>query len=58
MCTFCVALERLGAQMCDAVTLEVLGSSKGFPTTLLRADKAAVVVMFPVSQTKDDDVDQ
>lgn len=47
MCTFSVALERLGAQMSDAVALEVLGSGEGLPTTLLRADKATVVVVFP-----------
>lgn len=45
--TFCVALERLGAQVCDAVALQVLGSGEGLPTTLLCADEATVIVMFP-----------
>ena len=42
-----MALEGLGAQMCDAVTLEVLRPGEGFPTTLLCADEATVIIMFP-----------
>lgn len=42
-----MALEGLGAQMCDTVTLEVLCPCEGFPTTLLCTDKATVIIMFP-----------
>lgn len=42
-----MALEGLGAQMGDTVTLEVLSSGEGFPTTLLCTDKATVIIVFP-----------
>lgn len=45
--TFCMALEGLGAQMCDTMTLEVLCPREGFSTTLLCTDKASVIIMFP-----------
>lgn len=45
--TFCMALEGFGAQMGDTVTLEVLCAGEGFPTTLLCADKATIIIMFP-----------
>lgn len=44
--------------MCDAVALKVLGSGEGLPTTLLRADKATVVVMFPDLETGKGEVNQ
>lgn len=44
---FCMALEGLGAQMCDTVTLKVLGAGEGLSTALLCADKTTVVIMFP-----------
>lgn len=42
-----MALEGLGAQMGDAVTLEVLCPGEGFPTALFCTDKATVIIMFP-----------
>lgn len=42
-----MALEGFGAQMGDTVTLEVLCAGEGFPTTLLCADKATIIIMFP-----------
>ena len=45
--TFGVALEGLGAQVGDAVALEVLRPGEGLPTALLRTGEASVVVMLP-----------
>ena len=45
--TFCMAVEGLGAQMGDTVTLEVLRPGEGLATALLRTDKATVIIMFP-----------
>lgn len=45
--TFCMALEGLGAQMGDTVTFQVLCPGEGFPTSLLCAHKAAVIIVFP-----------
>lgn len=42
-----MALEGLGAQMGNTVTLKVLCSGEGFPTTLFCTDKTAVIIMFP-----------
>lgn len=40
--------------MGDAVTLKVLRSGKGFPTTFLCTDKATVVIVFPGKHRKED----
>ena len=45
--TFGVALEGLGAQVGDAVALEVLRPGEGLPTALLRTGEASVVVVLP-----------
>ena len=45
--TFSVALEGFGAQVSDAVPLQVLRPGEGLPTSLLRADEAPVIVVFP-----------
>lgn len=47
-----MALERLGAQVCDAVALQVLGPGEGLPTALLRANETTVVVVFPDGDTR------
>lgn len=44
--TFSVTLEGFGPQVGDAVTLQVLRPGEGFPTTLLGADEATIVIVF------------
>lgn len=46
MDTFSVTLEGFGPQVGDAVTLQVLRPGEGFPTTLLGADEATIVIVF------------
>lgn len=41
-----MTLEGFGPQMGDAVTLQVLRPREGFPTTLLSADEAPIVIVF------------
>ena len=45
--TFGMALEGLGAQVGDAMALEVLRPSEGLPTALLLTGEASVVVVLP-----------
>ena len=52
--TFSMALEGLGAQMGDTMTLEVLCPGERFTTTLLCAHKATVIIMFPDEHRKGD----
>lgn len=47
-----MALEGLGAQMGDTVTLEVLCPGEGLPTTFLCADETTVIIMFPIKERK------
>lgn len=47
-----MALEGFCTQMGDTVTFEVLGPGEGFPTTLLCADKASVIIVFPDKQRR------
>lgn len=46
MNTFSVTLEGFGPQVGDAVTLQVFRPGEGFPTTLLGADEATIVIVF------------
>lgn len=41
-----MTLEGFGPEVGDAVTLQVLRPGEGFPTTLLGADEATVVIVF------------
>lgn len=46
--TFHGTLERLGAQVGDAVALQMLRPGEGLAAALLLTDEAPVVLVFPV----------
>ena len=44
-----MALERFGAQVGDAMAFQVLCPGEGLAAAVLRAGKAAVIVVLPVT---------
>ena len=51
-----MTLKGLGAQVRDAVTLQVLGTGEGLATALLRAGETPVIIVLPGEGEGESDV--